>query len=254
MIGVARRRYSEADRQAAKDRDAALATEAEEALADPDFGAQVIELLTTPRLLSYSVRNQALLLVQARKRGTTLSHLKPFEGWLKVGRCVRGGETCLRLVEHRSGRGEDGGGEDGESRKSFRWVRRFDFSQTEPLEGFDGEVEEEPTEEDLTPGAALFESLSKQADRLGYLLVAWPDEPHAVEAVYVDHEAREIRVFGDHTPETLALLVGAVAHLTLARPKSETTAEGRERSRPAREQPERPSRRAESEELVITVM
>lgn len=246
MIGVGRRKFSEADREAAQARDAALATKAEDALADPNLGGRIAGLLTTPRLLTYSVRNQALLLVQAEEREMPLSHVKTFRQWLVVGRQVRRGEQALRIVKpvSRGNTGEDGGDGEGGGRPMFRTDSVFDISQTDPIEDWDGDVEDEPSKEELDPARALFESLSKQAERAGYLVAVWPEEQRD-EPVRVGHDGHTIDVYGEHTAETLGRLAGAVADvITHHRAKA-----------PAEPPDAKPSGRgrAADRELVITV-
>lgn len=261
MIGMGRRRhYSEADREAAQARDAAIAEKAEDALADPNLGARIAGLLETPALLRYSVRNQALLMAQASERGTLLTHVETFSGWHMRGRRVRDDEAKqgYRMVKPITRRGSDSGnGEGGEGKKPrplFRTKLYFDISQTEPIEDWDGETEKEPTTADLEPAVVLFDSLTKQAERLGYqvtrIRLGGPSGQHA-QGVHVDEEFHDIHVYGEHKPETLGQLAGVVAELTAHRPKApraDRPADGSGESRPAKGRTVR-----EDDELVISV-
>jgi hypothetical protein len=111
------------------------------------------------RILGYSLRNQVLLQQQAEQAGIDLTDVDTFKGWLARGRCVRRGETGLRVVRptgnnkkpaaegdelggvqpstdtgndaEQSGSDEPGTGKP--RRPAFRTEARFDVSQTDPL-------------------------------------------------------------------------------------------------------------------------
>ena len=228
-----RPRYTAEQRAAAIARDEHADELADALYADPAaFGARVAGLLPAsgPKLLSYSLRNQALLITQAEKRGMVLREVDTLNGWRQRGRAVRKGEHGLRIVRPVGREGTphadqataeaiitptDADTETAE-RVRFRFMSVFEVSQTEGVEDFDGE-EQTTTDE---PAAVLFAALKAQAERAGYLVTEWPaDEPHAA-AVEVDTEAHTISVHDDETPdaEVMAQLAAAVATLT-ARPR-----------------------------------
>lgn len=249
-----RRPASAARVAAAKARDEELAGKAAAVLADPQFGARVAALVdTAPRLTHYSLRNLGLLLGQAADRGMVLTEVDSYEGWQDRGRQVRTGEKGLKITRG-GGRASGGGNGSGDGRDGgrpqFRTVSRFDISQTDPVEDLDGEADE-PTAAELAPAVVLFDSLSEQAERAGYLTAVWPDERRE-EPVRVDDDSHVIDVYGEHTPETLGLLASMVADIILTRPKPEKPPGGPRRTRPARERPG--TGRGAADELVITVM
>ncbi|MEV5710145.1 ArdC-like ssDNA-binding domain-containing protein [Actinoallomurus sp. NPDC052274] len=235
-----KRRVSQARREAAQARDAEFIAQAEAALADPAIGDRIVALLASPRLLGYSLRNQAWLLRQAEERGMRLTELHTYRGWQARGRQVREGEKNLKMVRRYTSGGassEGGGGGEGGG-IYFRAKSYFDISQTEPIEGFEGNVEPDP---DADPAMTLLDSLKKQAERAGYSVTCWPPEEPHTEPVSVDHEHQELHVYGDHTVETLARLAAAVAAILTAGSQTRTGTAARE----AEEDPD---------EIVITVL
>jgi hypothetical protein len=48
-------------------------------------------------LHTYGARNTLLLLAQAEERGIELTHVAGFKAWLRLQRCVRRGETALKV-------------------------------------------------------------------------------------------------------------------------------------------------------------
>jgi antirestriction protein ArdC len=88
-----------------------------------------------------------LLAHQCHERGIDPSYIAGFRSWLKLGRCVREGETALRIfapvtVKERDERDE----ETGESRVFFKTAFVFELSQTEPLPGVESTPLEPPSE------------------------------------------------------------------------------------------------------------
>jgi antirestriction protein ArdC len=85
---------------------------------------------------AYSAGNCMLLAHQCHERGIDPHYVAGFGAWLKLGRCVRKGETALRIfapvtVKERDERGQ----ETGESRVFFKTAFVFELTQTEPLPG-----------------------------------------------------------------------------------------------------------------------
>jgi hypothetical protein len=119
---------------------------------------------------AYSAGNCMLLALQCHERGIAPEHIAGFRTWLKLGRCVRKGETALRIlapvsVKERDARGE----ETGERHVFFRTAFVFELSQTELLPG----VEPTPLEPPSEPLSGdshghLLEPLEQFARTLGY--------------------------------------------------------------------------------------
>ena len=138
-------RAGKARRSAARARDAELAATALAMLEDPDIGERIAALVSTPRLLTYSLRNQALLLGQADERGMVVTDVDTYRGWQRRGRHVRAGEHGLKIVRpvRRSGEptntdtiNTDTGSErEGGTDIGFRTMTVFDLSQTDASEG-----------------------------------------------------------------------------------------------------------------------
>ena len=86
---------------------------------------------------SYSAGNCMLLARQCHERGIDPDRVAGFRTWLKLGRCVRKGETALRIlapVRSRSATSSTGEETD-ERRVFFKTAFVFDVSQTEPRPG-----------------------------------------------------------------------------------------------------------------------
>lgn len=191
---MAKRTYTAQERQARQDVDRALQAEAAELLADPDAVVALAEQLATtcrsPKVLSYSLRNQALLIMQAEARGMVLTDVDTFRGWRERGRMVRKGEAGLRIVRPRGTEaaedagdsegegivthrgdvptGDEGGANEGATRTRFRMTAVFDISQTEGIEDAEviGEAHAVPN-----PAALLADTLVGQLERRGYQVV-----------------------------------------------------------------------------------
>lgn len=82
----------------------------------------------------YSLNNTLLILCQAPEA----SHVAGFRRWLELGRCVRKGERGIAIFApcpfRRTVAAEDGGEEE-ESRVTFRLAYVFDIAQTDPIPG-----------------------------------------------------------------------------------------------------------------------
>lgn len=222
-----RRPASKARREAARARDAELAAKAAAALADPQIGERIAALVTTPGILRYSLRNQALLLSQADERGMTLTDVDTYRGWKARGRQVRAGEHGLKInrpvgreqADEETGQAAaEEASDEGAEKVRFRTMTVFDISQTDGVEDVD-DAEAAGGEAETEPAVTLFESLTTQAERAGYLVTVHPaDEPHRLP-VDVDDEANTINIYDDGDPRVLSQFAGAVAAILAARAK-----------------------------------
>ncbi|GAA1616570.1 hypothetical protein GCM10009789_83240 [Kribbella sancticallisti] len=224
-----RKTYTDEQRQAFQERHAALAAEADAALTDPELGARVAALLGGgSRLLSYSLRNQALLMKQAAERGMSLHEVDTFKGWQSRGRQVRKGEKGLQIVRPR---GRDGGqepneadaveaivlpreeaaGEEEGGKTRFRVMTVFEISQTEGPEETDVIADE-------AGEVTLFQSLADQAERYGYNVSIWAEDVFPTGAVEVDHEAASIAVSeAADSAEVLSKLAQEIAAIAVVK-------------------------------------
>ena len=85
---------------------------------------------------TYSAGNCMLLALQCHQRGIEPQHVAGFRAWLNLGRCVRKGETALRILAPVTVKQRDRQGEDSDERRVFfKTAFVFELSQTEPLPG-----------------------------------------------------------------------------------------------------------------------
>ena len=151
-------------RRADRDR---LARAAEELLSS-DGWARWVRVRAT--FHSYSAANCMLLAAQCHARGIVPERIAGFRAWLTLGRCVRKGETALRIlapvtVKRRAEQNE----ETDQRQVFFKTAFVFELSQTEPLPGVEP-VALEPPREPLTGDshAHLIAPLQAFAESLGY--------------------------------------------------------------------------------------
>lgn len=178
-----RKGYCPQQQEARDQADRALRKQAGALLADPDAVAAMVAQLVTvsrsPKVLRYSLRNQALLISQAEQRGMNLTDVDSFAGWKNRGRCVRKGEHGLRLVAPKgTDTSEDTKQEEvisanenessEELRMRFRMMTVFDVSQTDGIDDAEivGQAAEVPN-----PATVLRDALTDQLQRRGYTIV-----------------------------------------------------------------------------------
>jgi len=119
---------------------------------------------------AYSAGNCMLLALQCHQRGIEPQHVAGFRAWLNLGRCVRKGESALRILAPVAVKQRDGQGEDGDERRVFfKTAFVFELSQTEALPG----VEPVPLIAPCEPltgdsHAHLLAPLEAFAESLGY--------------------------------------------------------------------------------------
>jgi hypothetical protein len=236
----------------ARERDAELAAMALAMLEDPHIGERIADLVDTPRMLTYSLRNQALLLAQADARGMRLTDVDTYLGWQRRGRQVRTGEHGLKIVrplpireqDELSGPATQGAGEAGEQDHHvfFRTMTVFELAQTDELDESEvpagpehrrieslGEPTAQPVpdaELDAAPEAVLVASLREQAERAGYLVVVVAASAAHPASVTVDEQAQAITVYDDGARKTLSIFASKVAAILATQAKSKEAARG----------------------------
>jgi N-terminal domain of anti-restriction factor ArdC len=199
-----RKGYSPEQCEAREQADNDLRERATELLADPEGVAamvrQLVEVSRSPKVLHYSLRNQAMLIGQAEAREMTLTDVDSFKGWLNRGRCVSRGERGLRIVapkgteasqeetgeQEKPTQPQQPQGAQGEEKAPtvrFRMMTVFDISQTEGAEDAEtvGAAEVVPN-----PAALLRDTLTEQFERRGYRVEVSDTETGAAEVDEAD--------------------------------------------------------------------
>ena len=137
-------------------------------------------LRTRSRFHRYSLRNTLLIALQR----PDATHVAGFRKWLELGRCVRKGETGIRIfapVRYRRREADQPvEGEKQEQLVGFRLVAVFDISQTEPLPGVEP-APLEPPGEPVTGDSHLhlLAPLERHAASLGFAVAYEPLEGQA---------------------------------------------------------------------------
>ena len=149
------RPLTEAERDARRHADRERLEQAARALLTSDGWQRWIRVRATNGLSRYSLRNQWLIACECHARGITPTYVAGFRAFLTLNRCVRKGQTAIRILAPVAVKQRDDSGEEtGEKRVFFRTVPVFDVSMTDPLPG----VEPVP----LTPPAQPIEGDSHQ--------------------------------------------------------------------------------------------
>ncbi|MEU3625686.1 hypothetical protein BS329_38930 [Amycolatopsis coloradensis] len=183
---MGRRQYTAEERAAAAEEEDRLVTSAERLIADPAAIERLIARLVqyrSPRILRFSMRNQAMLTKQADERGTTLTDVDTMNGWSDRGRAVREeewwngykvtvprGAEVVKDDDTPNEPAQDHGEGDGETKTRNRYRMRpfFDISQTDGVDdtmpGFGPSAVKDPAQ-------VLREALTDQLERFGYTVV-----------------------------------------------------------------------------------
>jgi hypothetical protein len=122
-----RRHLSEADRDARRQADRERIEQAGRALLTSEGWQRWIRVRATNGLSRYSLRNQWLIACECHARGITPTYIAGFRAFLSLNRCVRKGETAIRILAPVAVKQRDDDGEEtGEKRIYFRTVPVFD--------------------------------------------------------------------------------------------------------------------------------
>ncbi|MDL4812787.1 ArdC-like ssDNA-binding domain-containing protein [Actinomadura opuntiae] len=218
--GTRKSKYTDEQIAAFRAQDAELVEQAQDALADPAFGAKVIAATGGGALsiARYSLTNQALLIRQAEDRGLDLrGGVGTYRQWKEAGRAVKADQFGQALFITRPvGRQDTDADEptDGEQEGApvrFRAKKVYARAQTTGIED-DADGQEPQADEDTDLEAAVYESLRKEAERAGYTLTLWEAHEHYGRAVEVDHDTRTIHVHDD-APGGLEQLAGILGEI-----------------------------------------
>jgi hypothetical protein len=208
-----RRPLTEAERDARRQADRERVERAARALLTSDGWQRWIRVRATNGLSRYSLRNQWLIACECHARDITPTYIAGFRAFLALNRCVRKGETAIRIlapvaVKHR----DDDGQETGDKRIFFRTVPVFDVSMTDPLPGVEPVPLSPPTEPiEGDSHGHLIAALQELAREIGYR-VEVRDLPEAGPGGWCDHDHRQIIVARGPVNRQVRILVHELAH------------------------------------------
>ena len=122
-----RRRLTDAEREARRQADRDRVKQAARALLTSDGWQRWIRVRATNGLARYSLRNQWLIACECHARGITPTYMAGFRAFLALNRCVRKGQSAIKILAPVAVRQRDDTGEEtGEKRIFFRTVPVFD--------------------------------------------------------------------------------------------------------------------------------
>src|SRR3954468_16604437 len=131
-----RRTLTEAERDARRQADRDRLEQAARELLTSEGWQRWIRVRATNGLARYSLRNQWILASECERRGITPTYVAGFRAFLDLNRCVRKGETAIRILAPVTVKQRDANGQEtGEKKVFFRTVPVFDVSMTDPLPG-----------------------------------------------------------------------------------------------------------------------
>jgi hypothetical protein len=217
---MSKKTYTAEEKTAFAQRDKELAEAADAALAQPGAGTRLIAIaLRSPKLASYSLRNQMMLALQAERAGIVLHDVDTGRGWKARGRFPRKGtRAVLRIVypiTRRSGRDTESGDADPEGRPGptlFRTKAVFEISQTEPQP--DCTPASQP---EADPARIWHDRLTREADTLGYAVTyARPDQASAPAVVSGATKTITVAAGDPLAPAALGALADRLAEVMTA--------------------------------------
>jgi hypothetical protein len=208
-----RRSISDEERDARRQADRERIEQAARALLTTDGWQRWIKVRASNGLSRYSLNNQCIISVVCHARGLTPTYVAGFRTFLDLNRCVRKGETAIRIlapvaVKRRNEHGE----EIGEKKVFFRTVPVFDVSMTDALPGQEP-VPLVPPSQPIT-GAThhhLTAPLIAHAAELGYS-VEIRDLPDDGPGGWCDPTSHEIVVANGPPNRQVRTLVHEAAH------------------------------------------
>jgi hypothetical protein len=211
MVKSSRDRFSEHERASRRKADRQRLRRAAQELLSSEGWVRWVRVRSMFR--AYSPGNCMLLAHQCHERGIVPEHIAGFRGWLKLGRCVRKGETALRIfapitVKERDKQRQ----EPDERRVFFKTAFVFEVSQTEPLPGVDPEPLTPPSQPlSGDSHAYLIAPLRAFAGSLGYS-VSFQAIPGSARG-WCDTKAKRIVIDADASPNArVRTLVHECAH------------------------------------------
>jgi hypothetical protein len=204
---------SDDERDARRKADRDRIEQAARALLTTDGWQRWIKVRATNGLARYSLRNQMLIAIECHARGITPTYVAGFRAFLDLNRCVRKGETAIRILAPFTVKERDADGEEtGETKTFFRTVPVFDVSMTAPLPGKEP-VPLAPPSEPITGDSHrhLIAPLIAYAGQLGYS-VDVRELPDRGPAGWCDPEHKQIVVATGPANRRVRTLVHELAH------------------------------------------
>ena len=199
----------DARRQADRDR----IEQAARALLTNDGWQRWIRVRASNGLSRYSLGNQMLIAIDCYSRGITPTYVAGFRAFLDLNRCVRKGETAIRILAPVAFKQRDEhGDETGEKKLFFRTVPVFDVSMTDVLPGKEP-VPLTPPSEPITGESHLhlIAPLRAHAAQLGYT-VEIRDLPDDGPGGWCDRRRKQIVVATGPANRQVRTLVHEIAH------------------------------------------
>jgi hypothetical protein len=127
---------TEAERDTRRQADRERIEQAARELLTSDGWQRWIKVRSTNGLSRYSLRNQWIISSTCHARGIAPTYVAGFRAVLTLNRCVRKGETAIKILAPVAVKQRDSAGEDtGEKRIFFRTVPVFDVCMTDVLPG-----------------------------------------------------------------------------------------------------------------------
>jgi hypothetical protein len=118
---------TEAERDARRQADRERLEQAARELLTSDGWQRWIRVRATNGLARYSLRNQWIIASECARRGITPTYVAGFRAFLALNRCVRKGQTAIRILAPVTVKQRDAAGEEtGETKVFFRAVPVFD--------------------------------------------------------------------------------------------------------------------------------
>jgi hypothetical protein len=204
---------TEAERDARRQADRERLEQAARELLTSDGWQRWIRVRATNGLARYSLRNQWIIASEAARRGITPTYVAGFRAFLALNRCVRKGQTAIRILAPVAVKQRDTAGEEtGETKVFFRAVPVFDVAMTEPLPG----TEPVPLAPPAQPIAGdshadLIAPLQRLGRELGYT-VERRELPERGPQGWCDPERKEIVVGIGPANREVRTLVHELAH------------------------------------------
>jgi hypothetical protein len=207
------RPLTEAERDTRRQADRERIEQAARELLTSDGWQRWIKVRSTNGLSRYSLRNQWIISSTCHARGIVPTYVAGFRAFLALDRCVRKGETAIKILAPVAVKQRNNAGEDtGEKRIFFRTVPVFDVCMTDVLPGKDPvplTPPAQPIEGDSH--AHLIAPLGQLGEELGYAIEI-RELPEHGPGGWCDDQAKQIVVAAGPTNRQVRTLVHELAH------------------------------------------
>jgi antirestriction protein ArdC len=204
---------TDTERDARRTADRDRIEQAARALLSTDGWRRWIKVRASNGLSRYSLNNQWLIALDCAARGITPTYVAGFRAFLDLNRCVRKGETAIRILAPITVKQRDADGEQtGETKTFFRTVPVFDVSMTDPLPGKEP-FPLNPPSQPITGDSHghLIAALIAHAGQLGYSIQI-RDLPEHGPGGWCDPKHKQIVVATGPANRQVRTLVHELAH------------------------------------------